>query len=83
MVDDRAFEMLNTNVENLQNEVRSGFKSVNEKLDGMVDKELCKTFRSTCNNKQEWSIKKITAVSGAIAAVGSILIGLAKILFGG
>lgn len=79
----QLISLMNSNHEALRTEVRDGFKEVNEKLDKMVSKEQCEANRSNCNNKTEWSIKKITAVSSAavaiIGAATTLVLTIAKI----
>lgn len=79
----QLINLMNSNHESLRTEVREGFKEVNEKLDKMVSKEQCEAIRKNCNNKTEWSIKKITAVSSAavaiIGAATTLVLTIAKI----
>jgi hypothetical protein len=79
----QLISLMNTNHETLRTEVREGFKEVNEKLDKMVSKEQCQANRSNCNNKTEWTVKKITAVSSAavaiIGAATTLVLTIAKI----
>jgi hypothetical protein len=79
----QLISLMNTNHKTLRTEVREGFKEVNEKLDKMVSKEQCEAIRKNCNNKTEWSIKKITAVSSAavaiIGAATTLVLTIAKI----
>lgn len=75
-------DLMNKNHENLTNEVRDGFKQVNIRFDGMVDKETCQLHRNNINVNQEWSVKKITAISGAVTAIlttsGTVILSIAK-----
>jgi hypothetical protein len=80
--------MINNNIDNLRTETREGFRQVNEKLDNIVTKEQCQEHRSNCNNKNEWTVKKITAVSGAVIGIlttaGTLVLSIAKAFgFGG
>jgi len=82
-MDNQIINMINKNIENLRAETMEGFKQVNKKLDDMVSKEQCQSNRNNCNKKAEWSIKRITAVSGAITGIltasGTLILIIAKI----
>jgi ABC-type phosphate transport system auxiliary subunit len=82
-MDSQVITMINKNVETLRTEVREEFKQVNQKLDNMVSKEQCQANRNNCNKNVEWSVKKITAISGAVTGIltasGTLILIIAKI----
>jgi ABC-type phosphate transport system auxiliary subunit len=84
-MDEQIINMINKNIETLRSEVREEFKQVNKKLDSMVSKDQCQEHRANCTNatvNNEWTVKKITAYSGAVTAIlttaGTLIMTIAK-----
>lgn len=78
-------------IKELKEDVNKRFDKIEKKLDDVVTKEECNLNKCNSENlnlailekKEEWTVKKITAVTGLIvAAIGGIA-GIVKLLIDG
>lgn len=80
-------------IKDLKNDVNSRFDKIESKIDNLVTKEECRNNTSCkiipgesvelLEKKEEWTVKKITAMTGLIvAAIGGIA-GIVKLVIDG
>lgn len=77
-------ELIKENITDLKNDMKEEFRLINSKLDNTVKKDDCTNNRDNCHKKDEWTVKKISVVTSLIVAIGTLILGIAKIMgFGG
>lgn len=83
MSDSQIISMINNQIsqisdklDHLNDNIRVEFNLINEKIDKKVSKDFCETMRKA----ETWGLKKISIIVGIIVGIGSIFIGLIKLL---